>query len=447
MISFRRFYHVSLTLCSIKKQGAKLCKMVNPKSKKQYYPSPNMETSVMPSLKSLTKVQKVPGKQGIRRVAMLNKLFMKQITDLMSTGTVSMDIVGRGIEISKVQVTSDFQAVNVFWVCKGDATDEETESVLKKTAGALRHELSTLRVMGEVPYIVFVKGKQEALIADLDRRLAVADYGEDFQTTELGHLLKTEFTLDTKLSPEMKAKIKQLEDDMPLVKEPIPEMTHNVYGLDHAKIMSRLLAARKRGRDAWNKLDADNTVISYRMPEYKTEETNTEQQRQQLAEFLHKRQILQNKLHKQLLKPREEWQLAPDDDDVNDENAYEEFEDDDYYDENDEIYGYEDTNVHRFACSVISGGVSGGVREGNRPAARWPPVRRAVARVCPLTPRAPAVASPPRSSRSPARLSCGAPSSARCARFSLPTTHSFRDASSRRSASVIFTRAHSHRVR
>lgn len=59
----------------------------------------------------------------------------------------------------QVKVSLDFHSVNVFWVCKGDSSDEETEALLQKTAGALRHELSTLRVMGEVPYVVFVKGK------------------------------------------------------------------------------------------------------------------------------------------------------------------------------------------------------------------------------------------------------------------------------------------------
>lgn len=56
----------------------------------------------MPSIKSLTKIKYEPGKRGVRRVAVLNKLFMKSITDLMSTGTVSMKIIGRGLEISKV---------------------------------------------------------------------------------------------------------------------------------------------------------------------------------------------------------------------------------------------------------------------------------------------------------------------------------------------------------
>ncbi|XP_026763310.1 putative ribosome-binding factor A, mitochondrial [Galleria mellonella] len=338
MITFRRFYHVSTTLYSFKKLGIKLSKMVNPKNKKQYYPLLPMESSIMPSIKSLTKTQREPGKQGVRRVAMLNKIFMKQITDIMSTGTVSMDIVGRGIEISKVQITPDLQTVNVYWVCKGDSTDDETESTLKKIAGVLRHELSTLRVMGEVPYIVFVKDKQEALITDLDRRLAIADYGEDYQTTELGHLLKTEFTLDTKLSPEMKAKIKQLEDESPLSQEPIPEMTHNVYGLDHAKIMSRLLATRKRSKDAWSNLDSDNAIISYRTSEYKPSELDTDQQRQQLADFLQKRKIEQNKLHKQLRKS-EAWQLSDVQGDDDDEDAYEEFEDeDDYYNDAEDIY-------------------------------------------------------------------------------------------------------------
>lgn len=60
------------------------------------------DAKLMPTVKRLTNVKCEPGKQGVQRLAMLNKLFMKNITDLMSTGTVAMDIVGRGIEISKV---------------------------------------------------------------------------------------------------------------------------------------------------------------------------------------------------------------------------------------------------------------------------------------------------------------------------------------------------------
>lgn len=312
--------------------------MVNPKSKKQWHPTQPFEADALPSVKSLTKVKHEPGKRGMRRTAMLNKIFMKQITDLMSTGTVAMNVVGRGIEISKVSVTPDLQKVNVFWVCKGDASDDTTNNLLSKVAGALRHELSTLRIMGEIPYIEFVKDKQEAVIVDLDRRLAIADYGEDYTPTDLGQLLKSEFTLNTKLSPEEKAKIKQLEDKSPVFEEPLPVMTNNVFGLDHGKIMSRLLAARKKTRDAWSGLNTTPGIISYRVPVDKVNEPAVANQRKELADFLLKRQIEQKKLHKRINDPRQVW-LAEEattreagDADVE--------EDDEYEDDDEESYSY-----------------------------------------------------------------------------------------------------------
>ncbi|XP_075981080.1 putative ribosome-binding factor A, mitochondrial [Anticarsia gemmatalis] len=341
MICFRRLYHVSNINYSFKKQGVKLCKMVNPGSKKQWYPVPAYDEG-MPSLKSLTKTKFEPGKRGLRRTAMLNKMFMKQITDLMSTGTVSMDVVGRGIEISKVNVSPDFKTVNVFWICKGTSSDEETEAILNKTAGPLRHELSTLRIMGEIPYIVFVKDKQEALITELHQRLSVADYGEDYVLTEEGHLLKSEFVLNTTLSPEVKAKIRQLEEDLEITEEPIPEMTNNVFGLDHSKIMNRLLAARKKSRDAWTHLDSENDVISYRASNDESSVPAVSSQKKELAEFLLQRQILHKKIAKQLKDTRDSVQLVDTEDseynpreyyyeDIDDLEEGEEDDDDEYY--------------------------------------------------------------------------------------------------------------------
>ncbi|CAH2089414.1 unnamed protein product [Euphydryas editha] len=333
----RRFYHCSCVLNN-KKQGIKLCRMLNPKSKKQWYPGRPVEDVGLPSIKSLTKVKYEPGKQGVRRVAMLNKLFMKSITDLMSTGTVSMKVVGHGIEISKVNITPDFKTVKVSWVCKGNSSDEETENLLNSIAGPLRHELSTLRVMGEVPYIIFVKDKQEAKLVDLDRRLFVADYGEDYTPTEIGHLLKTDFTLHTQLSPEMKAKIKQLEEEQPIIEEPIPEMTHNVFGLDHAKIMNRLMAVRKKTKDAWSSLQDESPVISYRAMNTtnSSEVVDVGKQKKDLAEFLLKRQILQNKIHKRMREDRDSVDVMTTEPEVKEEQPYEDdYEEDDpfLYDE------------------------------------------------------------------------------------------------------------------
>lgn len=68
-------------------------------------------------------------------------------------------------------------------------------------------------------------------------------------------------------------------------------MTHNVFGLDHALIMNRLLATRKRSKDAWSSLDDDTSVISYRAEASKLPDVDTGTQKQELADFLLKRQV------------------------------------------------------------------------------------------------------------------------------------------------------------
>lgn len=58
-----------------------------------------------------------------------------------------------------MKISPDFKILNVYWLCKGTSADEVTEAVLRSVAGALRHELSTLKLMGEIPHIDFIKGK------------------------------------------------------------------------------------------------------------------------------------------------------------------------------------------------------------------------------------------------------------------------------------------------
>lgn len=45
----------------------------------------------------------------------------------------------------------------MYWIAKSTDVDK-IDNILKKRAGYLRHELSQLRVIGEIPLIQFVKG-------------------------------------------------------------------------------------------------------------------------------------------------------------------------------------------------------------------------------------------------------------------------------------------------
>lgn len=118
------------------------------------------QTPILPSPETFSKAAN-EGKQSssARRVAVLNKTFMRYITDLMATGECASEILGHGIEINKVKVTPDYKLLNVYWIARGNEKDEVVEKVLNKNAGFLRHELSQLRVMGNVPKLKFVKGK------------------------------------------------------------------------------------------------------------------------------------------------------------------------------------------------------------------------------------------------------------------------------------------------
>lgn len=51
---------------------------------------------------AVAKIKGQPAKSGRKRVNVLNKLFMKYATDLLTTGDLGQKVFGRQIEISKV---------------------------------------------------------------------------------------------------------------------------------------------------------------------------------------------------------------------------------------------------------------------------------------------------------------------------------------------------------
>lgn len=103
-----------------------------------------------------------------------------------------------------MRVTPDYKLVQVYWLCKGNETDEVIHKILTKNAGQLRHELTQLRVIGVVPKILFCKDKTVATLAEIDERLKKADFGEDHVEVDLVSKLKTELELNSPLEPDIK---------------------------------------------------------------------------------------------------------------------------------------------------------------------------------------------------------------------------------------------------
>ena len=171
---------------------------------------------------------------------------MKHITDLMSTGEVAPQLLGRGIEISNVNITTDFKLVNVYWFCKNAQEDGITiENILGRCAGQLQHELSQLRIIGIVPPIKFIKEKYLRVVNEIEERLNTIDFGKDFIPSTM-KVPKDQPILFTKLSSETKSEIINLNATDAVEKSKVyevnlPEMRHDVYGLDRSLIMKKVI--------------------------------------------------------------------------------------------------------------------------------------------------------------------------------------------------------------
>uniref|UniRef100_A0A182PAA0 Ribosome-binding factor A, mitochondrial n=1 Tax=Anopheles epiroticus TaxID=199890 RepID=A0A182PAA0_9DIPT len=231
IVSTRLFSASSQLRGSSTKAAKVLNKLMNGSKtkKKRYYDETNDSGPKLMPTKSLASTSR-QGKESNRRVAVLNKLFMKNITDLMATGSFASDLYGYGIQISRVRVAPDFREASIYWFSTNLNKDVKIDGILKPLCSRLRHELSQLRLMGEVPQLTFVLDKRYYVEGLLNSLLKEADYGED--------------AVDGNVDEDAMTKL----EDQRLCE---PEMRHDILGLDHAQIMSRIRQSVDKTNKAW----------------------------------------------------------------------------------------------------------------------------------------------------------------------------------------------------
>ncbi|XP_035900479.1 putative ribosome-binding factor A, mitochondrial [Anopheles stephensi] len=232
-IASTRFFSASSTLCGSSTKAAKvLNKLMNGSStkKKRYYDETNDRGPKLMPTKSLASSNR-QGKESNRRIAVLNKLFMKNITDLMATGSFASDLYGYGIQISRVRVAPDFREASIYWFSTNLNKDVKIDGILRPLSSRLRHELSQLRLMGEVPQLTFVQDKRYYVESLLNSLLKQADYGEDGVADE-----------QEQLDLQQGCEEQRLRE---------PDMKHDILGLDHAQIMNRIRQSVDKTNKAW----------------------------------------------------------------------------------------------------------------------------------------------------------------------------------------------------
>ncbi|KAG5321475.1 RBFA factor, partial [Pseudoatta argentina] len=277
----------SSNMCSISnREGRFMKKFVNGnrKSKKKWYDS-SME------LRSVTNINSTNTSSSMhtrRRMIIRDKLFMQHITDMMSMGQVS-DIIKESIEITHVKITQDFKCVNVFYIPSNDAS--VNQEALQKCAGIIRHELSQLRIIGIVPSIYFVENKLYCREKEVEKRLAMITFEEDSKI------------LSKQMESDMSdvSSIDQILHKKPVVNDnskmdefyiQLPIMKHDVLGLDHHKIMSRITSAVSKAKKAAQirMLDMNTSTEKSDPVSNEVEFLTQEEQRKVFSDFLIKRQ-------------------------------------------------------------------------------------------------------------------------------------------------------------
>ncbi|XP_055303309.1 uncharacterized protein LOC129568981 [Sitodiplosis mosellana] len=266
------------------RQSKMLQKLMTGKRK----PSFRYGEHAIPKSEALHAVKKVPSKLSARRTTVLNKMFMRHVTELIASGPIGYELGGLGLEITQVKVCQNYHGLNIFWTASG-ADFEQVEKKLESIARKLRHELHQMQLMGNIPHLTFVRDYQLSYFDELDSVIEKADYGEDFKPT-FTRLRETDFELQ---SGENKTEDSTNSSILP--------MRHDVFGLNHALIMGRVKQTMAKSKQAWKSFEekqsnqSSNTkpfTFNTSFESIREEQVNAKQSENVLREFLQKRRLL-----------------------------------------------------------------------------------------------------------------------------------------------------------
>ncbi|XP_076377761.1 uncharacterized protein LOC117220414 isoform X1 [Megalopta genalis] len=216
-----------------------------------------------------------------RRMNVLNQVLMERITDFMSTGELDHRLEDKCIEISHVKITQDFKIINIYWIDNSiDMSD--TEKILDTCAYRLRYELCQLRIMGNLPPIKFVKCKHMDRAREVERKLAIADYGEDYQPTLYPYAVN--HIVSSKSSTDNDTEITDCINDTFSIT--LPVMSHDVFDLNHHRIMSKIKASLTQSRQSHKQQATSMQSTQKAVPDFLT----TKEQEEQFSQFLKRKQ-------------------------------------------------------------------------------------------------------------------------------------------------------------
>lgn len=228
------------------KRQSRIMKKLMTGSKKNWYKNTEKIVAVRPgSLSSLTP----PKQNNTRRINVLNTVLIKAITEVMSTGEVGAELLENNVEITRVKVAQDFNTVNVYWFSPAKDSLSTIEQLLSENAWEFRSELCSLRVLGNVPHLKFVKDKDHIKGTEILSMLNNLSIDTNIDSNDPADGTKScQENLDTKVEETHEVVHDPSVEDEPLCAiapclrptEFPADMKMDMYGLDYKTMMKSL---------------------------------------------------------------------------------------------------------------------------------------------------------------------------------------------------------------
>ncbi|KAM4841497.1 putative ribosome-binding factor A, mitochondrial [Thomomys bottae] len=201
--------------------------------KKFWYEGPSLGshlTHKSSKLEFLTKkTSKKTTKENHVRLRILNGLLFQVLSDLLCTPEVSQEVYDLNVELSKVSLTSDFSACRVYWKAGHSAEqNKHTEAVLQRSAAYMRHLVMSQQILKNVPPIVFVQDRKDAVLAKVDQLLAEADFGPPDEKDSLAQ--------DDLRNP----------GSLPPYNAQVPAVQSHLGGIDHEALNKKIMEYKRQ---------------------------------------------------------------------------------------------------------------------------------------------------------------------------------------------------------
>ncbi|XP_060100093.1 putative ribosome-binding factor A, mitochondrial [Heteronotia binoei] len=263
-----RALHYSAPLCGSRNM---LKKLLYKKKTKFWYDSPALGSHLVNKPSNWNSALKLPAskdrKEDSIRKRTLDVLLFRAVRDILNTCEAGEELYNLNVEVSKGSLAPRFSTCRIYWRTTGNIEqDDHIDKVLRQCAPHIRHLLISNRVIGNVPPIIFVRDKVDAAVQEVERLLAIADFGPAEEENELDHndfskqgSVKTDVSLDTT----------------------DPTMLSNMFGIDHEELNKQILEYKKMRKDK----EIEGIGLS-------------EQQQKQLAEIQKQKKLRRKKAKK-----------------------------------------------------------------------------------------------------------------------------------------------------